>query len=652
MQQNPHENTPPSSPKMRTGGEGEKITSCTVVIPPPTTTTLPHTFDTKGISDFESLPASSSLDRRRLDEKKITTITARTTASGSRPEDEEEDSDVDKLLMESPTATGNNGHRQRVTSSLRFGTNRSGYSDSGIFDTSSPGSTATHSLARSTTSSKKRPSVRPVVRDMYSEYTTSTPLPERAVKRARTVLSTASISLKPAADASSSTDDFYYPLDASVLLPTQRATPLIVHRANISTPSLIPYPTTEMYTQSAGNDQGTQTTTTTETPESKPPKAKRKSVTKRFTLFQSAKTSTQQRQQPLVAHKTLSAPNDQLRYEHTTELSTCGAQVPKGIILVKSTAAVAAPSLSNFAAKAAATLMDEKPDATGERVLQTESELPKSARVTPPEGLEASSDRKSLESPHSGDESADSLEASWYQPHLRHSVKAKRFHKRVRRKLKHDEEPDETERAERDKVANEHDQRNEEIKAPVRHDQQKGDVIVDIQEAKVTGQLKKPQMEHNQTYTPKELTETDVIAIQERELSIQQYEIHIKKRPSQKAQEDMADQDINTEGKIHTKSIKMPKIKTSKQKLKAKEEWQGVEIEENVTVPILHKEDQKGVEATIIPTVALKRKSVQMEAKEAAFRIPSVSGELPEVVAKADISPLEVEMSVPKPGIE
>ncbi|KAM3185158.1 hypothetical protein ACTXT7_006938 [Hymenolepis weldensis] len=652
MQQNPHENTPPSSPKMRTGGEGEKTTSCTVVIPPPTTTTLPHTFDAKGISDFESLPTSSSLDRRRLDEKKISTITAGTTASGSRPEDEEEDSDVDKLLMESPTATGNNGHRQRVTSSLRFGTNRSGHSDSGIFDTSSPGSTATHSLARSTTSSKKRPSVRPVVRDMYSEYTTSTPLPERAVKRARTVLSIASISLKPAADASSSTDDFYYPLDASVLLPTQRATPLIVHRANISTPPLIPYPTTKIYIQPTGNDQETQTATTAETPGSRPPKAKRKSVTKRFTLFHSAKTSTQQRQQPLVAHKTLNAPSNQLRSEHTIELSTCGAQVPKGIILVKSTAAVAAPGLPNFAAEAAATVMDEKPDATGERVLQTEGELPKSARVTPPGGLEAISDRKSLESPHSGDESADSLEASWYQPHLRHSVKAKRFHKRVRRKLKHDEESHGTERVERDKVANEYDQRNEEIKTSVGHDQQKGDVIVDIQKTKVIGQLQTPQMQHNQTHTPKELTETDVIAIQEKELSIQQYEIHIKKRYSEKGKEDKVDQDVNKEGKTLKKNIKIPKIKTGKQKLKTTKELQGTETEDNKKAPKVDVEKQIDVEESIIPIAAAKRQSMQMDEPSADVELASVGGELPEVVARADISPLEMEMSVPKPEIE
>nr|CDS26139.2 neuroblast differentiation associated protein [Hymenolepis microstoma] len=651
MQQNPHENSPPSSPKMRTGG-GEKITSSTVVIPPPTSTTLPHTFDTKGISDFESLPVSSSLYRRRRDEKKMSITTAGTTVSSSRPEVEEEDSDVDTLLIESPTSTGNDGHRQRITSSLRFGTNRSGYSDSGIFDTSSPGSTATHSLARSTTSSTKRPSVRPLVRDMYSEYTTSTPLPERAVKRARTVLSTASISLKPALDASSSTDDFYYPLDASVLLPTQRTTPLVVHRANISTPPLLPYSTTDAYIQPTGNDQETQTVISTiEIPESKPTKTKRKSVTKRFTLFRSAKTSTHhQQQQPLAAHKALSAPSDQLLSEHTTELSTCGAQAPTGIILVKTTAAVAAPGLPNFAAGAAATVMDEKPDTAGERVLQTEGDLQNSASVTLPGGFEASADSKSLESPHSGDESADSLEASWYQPHLRHSAKAKRFHKKVRRKLKDESEPQGTGGAEGNREKMERDQSEKEIKTTIGDDKLKGDITVDIPKTKVSGEIKAAQEEKEQVHITKVLPEADIIAIQEKELHIPQYDIQLTKR---KTEEENADEmPTQRHQKSQPISVKMPKYKTSKIKEAESAEMENAKLETHVEEPSVELGMPEGKVDVDMPSgkVAVEK---EMKSPDFHFKMPKLKmGSGKAKKPKVELESPELEAHVEVPSVE
>lgn len=442
MQQNPSTNTPPSS-SGGGGGGGEKMASTTVAIPPASekaTVTQPHTFDTKGITDIESLPASSSLDRRRQDEKKMYTTAAGTMVSSSQPGDEE-DSDLDTLLMESPIVTGNNGRRHHVTSSLRFGTTRSGYSDSGIFETSSPGSTATHSLARSTTSSKKKPSVRPVVRDMFSEYTASTPLPERAVKRAKTVLSTASISLRPAVDASISTDDFYFPLDASVLLPTERTTPLVMSRATISTPTRTPYPTTDVDTQRI--DQQVQT-------ESKPPKAKRKSVTKRILLFRSSHHPAKASTQPVASHTT-SAPSDQLRAERTTDLSTSGVPALTGVILVNPSAA--ATGLSTIAPAAVMEVRSSAETALPEGGIDRNVRAPQEEKVSVLEGTQrAAAISESL----SDDESADSLEASWYQPHLRHSAKVKRFHKKVRRNLKDGDESHRTDE-EREFEAPKHD---------------------------------------------------------------------------------------------------------------------------------------------------------------------------------------------------
>ncbi|KAL5961059.1 hypothetical protein TSMEX_011211 [Taenia solium] len=408
MQQNPHRNTPPSSPIFSTG---TKTTATTVVIPP--TSALPHTFDTKGMSDIESLPASSSLDRRQIEEKKISTITPATTASSSKPEDEEGDSDLDKLLMESPTATGSGGRRRHGTSSLRFGSTHSGYSDSGIFETSSPGSTATHSLARSsTTTSKMKQNTRPVVRDMYSEYTAAIPLSEDAimVERGKTVLSTISVNLRPTTDASISTDDFYFPLDASVLLPAQSAVPLIMSRATISTPTLplttVPFP------PSAQHDQQTQT-------ERELLKTKRKGA-KRILLFHASRHPVKISVGPVPPHA-LGA-SDQLHAEHTVDLGT-SVPAPTGVILVKS---------STAATGAAA--MEATP------VNQTLLEAHEKQKRKEEEDTEIPSEAAAIQDSSSGEGSTESIEASWYQAHLHLSEKTKRFHKKMRRKHKDGQE--------------------------------------------------------------------------------------------------------------------------------------------------------------------------------------------------------------------
>ncbi|VDM18857.1 unnamed protein product [Hydatigera taeniaeformis] len=416
MQQNPHDSTPPSSPIFSTG---TKTTATTVVIPP-TSAILPHTFDTKGISDIESLQASSSLDRRKREEKKMSTITPTTTASSSKPEEEEGDSDLDKLLMESPTATGSGGHRRHGTSSLRFGSTHSGYSDSGIFETSSPGSTATHSLARSsTTTSKGKQNIRPMVRDMYSEYTASTPRSGDAmrVERDKTILSTVSIGPRSTTDASISTDDFYYPLDASVLLPTQSATPLVMSRATISTPSL-PL-TTVPFSPSTRLDQQTQT-------ENKFLKTKRKS-TKRMLLFHAphhpVKSSVE-----TVPLRALGA-SDQLHAEHTVDLGT-SVPAPAGVILVKSTAAA-----TGGAAMEATPVSQTLRDKDHAKLRRNEEEAAEEK-----EDMEVPSEAAAIQGFSWSEESADSVEASWYHPHLHLSEKTKRFHKKMRRKQNGDEE--------------------------------------------------------------------------------------------------------------------------------------------------------------------------------------------------------------------
>ena len=404
MQQESRESTPPSSPHLGTGSD---VSTAMTVLIPPASTTLPHTFDAKGLSDVGSLATPSSLDRRML-EKKGSTITSTSTGI-SQPRDEEGDSDLDQLLMESPTATGSSGRRHPAISSLRFESTHSGYSDSGIFETSSPGSTATQSLARSSTTASKRQSTRPVVRDMYSEYTVSTPLPEE--EPGNTVRTTASISLRPTMDASITTDDFYFPLDASVLLPTQTAAPIVLSRATISTPLKVPFSLSTSL-----SDVQTQT-------DRKPPKVKRKS-TKHIILFRPSHHPPKTIGEPALprTHDT----TDQSRDEHTIDLST-SVPAPSGVILVKSATA----------ATGAAAAMEAKPVI---QALNEEENNETKVREAMEGNIDLKNETVAEQEYLSGDESTGSMEASWYQPHHRLSGKAKRFHKKVRRKLKDSEE--------------------------------------------------------------------------------------------------------------------------------------------------------------------------------------------------------------------
>ncbi|EUB59597.1 hypothetical protein EGR_05496 [Echinococcus granulosus] len=474
---------------------GTQTTATTVVIPP-SSTALPHTFDTKGISDIEPLPESSSLDRRQREEKKMSTITPATTASSSKPEDEEGDSDLDKLLMESPTTTGISVRRHHGTSSLRFGSTHSGYSDSGIFETSSPGSTATHSLARSsTTTSKKKQNIRPVVRDMYSEYTTSTPRSEDAmmVERGKTVLSTISIKLRPTMDASISTDDFYFPLDASVLLPAQSAAPLIMSRATISTPTLplttVPFP------PSSRSDQQTQT-------ELRPLKTKRKS-TKHILLFHPSHYPVKTRVEPVPPHA--HGASDQLCAEQTVDLGT-SVPAPAGVILVKST--TAATSTAAMEAKPVNQALRET--AHGKRKRGEEEE----------EDMEVPSAAVAIQDPTSAEESADSMEASWYQPHLHLSDKTKRFHKKIRRKYKDAEEDMD--------IGGEKDSKAEQYVKQKGSGDEKLDFNKGIPKAGINKMEKEGQGEKRVKDQREDITKKDVIEIKEKDIRTPQFDFRIK----------------------------------------------------------------------------------------------------------------------------
>uniref|UniRef100_A0A915EXX5 Uncharacterized protein n=1 Tax=Echinococcus canadensis TaxID=519352 RepID=A0A915EXX5_9CEST len=500
----------PMWPRPSNAITGTQTTATTVVIPP-SSTALPHTFDTKGISDIESLPASSSLDRRQREEKKMSTITPATTASSSKPEDEEGDSDLDKLLMESPTTTGSSVRRHHGTSSLRFGSTHSGYSDSGIFETSSPGSTATHSLARSsTTTSKKKQNIRPVVRDMYSEYTTSTPRSEDAmmVERGKTVLSTISIKLRPTMDASISTDDFYFPLDASVLLPAQSAAPLIMSRATISTPTLplttVPFP------PSSRSDQQTQT-------ELRPLKTKRKS-TKRILLFHPSHYPVKTRVEPVPPHA--HGASDQLCAEQTVDLGT-SVPAPAGVILVKSTTAATSTAA-----------MEAKP------VNQTlrETAHGKRKRGEEEEDMEVSSAAAAIQDSTSAEESADSMEASWYQPHLHLSDKAKRFHRKIRRKYK-DAEEDMDIGGEKDSKAEQYAKQKGSGDKKRKEEDQKLDFNKGIPKEGINKMEKEGQGEKRVKGQREDITKKDVIEIKEKDIMTPQFDFRIKEYGKYKGNE-------------------------------------------------------------------------------------------------------------------
>ncbi|CDS40048.1 protein AHNAK2 [Echinococcus multilocularis] len=715
MQQNPHENTPPSSPIFSTGTQ----TTATTVVMPPSSTALPHTFDTKGISDIESLPASSSLDRRHREEKKMSTITPATTASSSKPEDEEGDSDLDKLLMESPTTTGSSVRRHHGTSSLRFGSTHSGYSDSGIFETSSPGSTATHSLARSsTTTSKKKQNIRPVVRDMYSEYTTSTPRWEDAmmVERGKTVLSTISIKLRPTMDASISTDDFYFPLDASVLLPAQSAAPLIMNRATISTPTLslttVPFPS------SSRSDQQTQT-------ELRPLKTKRKS-TKHILLFHPSHYSVKTRVEPVPSHA--HGTSDQLCAEQTVDLGT-SVLAPAGVILVKST--TAATSTAAMEAKPVNQALRETAHGKGKRGEEEED-------------MEVSSAVAAIQDSTSAEESADSMEASWYQPHLHLSDQTKRFHRKIRRKYK-DAEEDMDIGGKKDSKAEQYVKRKGSGDEKRKEEDQKLAFNKGIPKDGINKMEKERQGEKRVKGQREDINKKDVIEIKEKDIRTPQFYLQIKEhgeyKENEKAERKRNDkttkytteaeeeQRKNSLRKLHKyqkklKGFNMPQIKikskvrTPHEELKpttAKKEIDEYnaetkrpespkdvsmymadapnDIDGNVVgrkkkipyfkakVPNPHMKVEGKVEAElempdlsadvpavsggmelpevdlnldsdIVPSVAVATPSMKLDAAAVDIDVPKANVELPHVEAKGDISLMEMEASVPWPEIE
>ncbi|VDD77551.1 unnamed protein product [Mesocestoides corti] len=368
-----------------------------------TTSPPTHDFEVKGKSDNTTLTPSSSLDRCRTDEKKMDLGGVAPTASGGKVgETEEGDSDLDEFLMESPTATGSS-RRHHITSSLRFGSTHSGYSDSGIFETiSSQGSTATHSLARSSTTASRRN--RPVIRDMYSEYSLSsyrTSAREVQAREGGSMTSTTTInrhrevvgtSVVSTLDASINTDDLLLSN-----LPPAQSTPLSTSRTTVTTMQPV-----------GGSYEGTRTIDCqTQTDDIKKAKSKRKYPAWLFSFKKhpgahepaplSSSASFNQLNEP--AHTP--AASDQLCAAHTQDSS---ATVPAAadVILVKPTAITATG--------AAAVVPEEKPTTTN----TTMEEI----------------DR--LE--HSSDSSTDSLEASWYQPHR---PKAKVQTKKTKRK-KHD----------------------------------------------------------------------------------------------------------------------------------------------------------------------------------------------------------------------
>ncbi len=362
--------------------------------------------------------------------------TAATVSSSKAGEEGADDSDLDEFLVESPTATGSS-RRHRVTSSARVGSIHSGYSDSGVETISSPGSTATHSLARSSiTMTSKASRHRPVIRDMYSEY--SLPSPRmRSSREGRApgshVISSASIDLQQqqqsrvpvtptrgrtaTLDASISTDDFYFPLEASVLLPAQ-STPLYISRATLPHPESQTTTTTRRPYESSSLDRTTQTS---------PPKAK-KAKTRRFFSFpkaakktdggdeddddRSAERVTREQKQPHSSAHSHTARTDQLYAEASTPVLSTPS--PAGVILVK-------PAASSGGTASVAVLEEKNTAAASLRIPAMEE-----------------AERRGRHRDSSAD-SEDSMEASWYQPH-RISPQVKLVSKKTRRKGHEQEE--------------------------------------------------------------------------------------------------------------------------------------------------------------------------------------------------------------------
>lgn len=111
--------------------------------------------------------------------------------------------------------------------------------------------------------------------------------------------------------------------------------------------------------------------------------------------------------------------SDQLHAEHVVDLGT-SVPAPAGVILVKST--TAATGAAAMEATPVDQILREKAHEKQKRKEEEDIEIPSEAAA--------------IQDSPSGEESAESMEASWYQPHLHLSEKTKRFHKKMRRKHK------------------------------------------------------------------------------------------------------------------------------------------------------------------------------------------------------------------------
>ncbi|VDO02723.1 unnamed protein product, partial [Rodentolepis nana] len=239
-----------------------------------------------------------------------------------------------------------------------------------------------------------------------------------------------------------------------------------------------------------------------------------------------------------------------------------------------------------------------------------------------------------------------------------------------------------------------------EIKTTIGEAKLSGDVTVEI-----SGEIKAAKMSNDQVLIQKVLPETDIIAIQERDLNVPQYEIQLTKRKTEEREENEDRVKIHQQNKSQPINIKMPKFKKSKIKDGERAELESSELKVNLEVPsvelgmpeggvdvdvpsgkvALEKEmksphfsfkmpkikmgsgkvkkpkvelkspeleGQVDVEAHIVPTCVVKTPSAKMPETYLDVDLGGVSAELPEVDVKAGIPPVEMQVSVPKPEME